>query len=1308
VLEDGKFIDANQAFLDLIGRPLKDLLGRTSVELGFWQGGRREFFVRQLRENGGLQGMETRYTDVPNGPKDTLAYYELIDLGGQACILAMFYEVTEQKKAQKAMQRQLQELSVLHAVAIASAESYSEDEIIERVTNITSQLYTEVCGIILLNEKTDMLMPHPSCIGADFSKWRQGYPITKGLTGKALRFGKTLRTGEVSTETEYIEVAPGVQSELCVPIRVNERVIGVLNVESQKANAFDEGDERFLNTIAGGLGTTLEKLRLSKDEQQRARQLNSLYQATKSLTQSLKPEVIAEKLIANMDEMLGYEFGSVYLIEAESQTLVLLGISQKAQNLDIYEKDMGLLLAQKRELGVGILGWVAKHGQSIRSGDVTNEPRYLPVIKNIRSELCVPLIARGKTIGVVNIETTKAHAYTDADENLLAALASSAAIALENAQLYEAELKRREQAELLREATASLTTSIEPDALYEIILASLLKLVPYDSASIELLDDDYWEIVAERGLPSEFSFIGKRYKTDHTKWEPLNDHQKPVIVPDVRLDARFVKFEGTEYIRSWMGIPMYTHGKMIGYLNLDSRIVNFFTAEHAAIAQTFGNQAATAFENARLFQSEQRRRREAETLRLAATAISSTLDLNSVMEDILRALKQVIEYDSASVFLHEGDWMRLAVCQGFAEPAMLINKKFPASDPLLGKIRETRQPVIIQDVQKDPLFKNWGNTQNIHGWMATPLLNRGRIIGYITLDNYKPAAYDESNIETAMAFAYQAAAAIENARLYDETQRRLGELETINRLSTSLRTTQPVDEMLNILLNETLYLLQTEHGSIWLYDAAEDLLFQRAARGELTHLKNRSLKISEGHVIGKAFLSGRVHVSTESIGNSAENVENQYNNSADIRAACIPIQSTAGTMGVLMISVSNGHPIADQMNLLTTLAEIAGNSIHRAQLFDHSREQIQRLTTLRDIDSAIASSFDLRLTLNILMDQTMKHLGLHAVDITLYHPDLQTITYLGGLGFQFSSATRPQVRIGEGLAGRVIIRHKTFHITDLQNSPEINNEPLLKREGFVTYIGIPLIVKGQIKGVFEVFHRAPLLPTPDWMEFLHTLAGQAAIAIDNSQLFENLQRSNQELIQAYDTTLEGWARALELRDRETEGHTRRVTELTLRLAEYMGISESDLVNIHRGVLLHDIGKMGVPDHILKKTSTLTANEWQEMRQHPVYAYNLLSPISYLRGALDIPYSHHEHWDGSGYPRGLRGEQIPLAARIFSVVDIWDALLSDRPYRKAWSQDKVIEYLKDIAGTHLDTRIVEVFLRMIAEDESATYVSRPSI
>ena len=218
---------------------------------------------------------------------------------------------------------------------------------------------------------------------------------------------------------------------------------------------------------------------------------------------------------------------------------------------------------------------------------------------------------------------------------------------------------------------------------------------------------------------------------------------------------------------------------------------------------------------------------------------------------------------------------------------------------------------------------------------------------------------------------------------------------------------------------------------------------------------------------------------------------------------------------------------------------------------------------------------------------------------------------------------------------------------------------------------------------------------------MQTLAGQAAIAIDNSQLFINLQRSNQELKQAYDTTLEGWAHALELRDRETEGHARRVTQLTTELARYMGIKEEDMENILRGVLLHDIGKMGVPDNILRKTGPLTEPEWGEMRKHPQFAFDLLYPIPYLRPALDIPYCHHEHWDGSGYPRGLKGEHIPLAARLFSVVDIWDALLSDRSYRSAWPREKVIEYLKEVSGTILDPKIVKIFLNMIREQDQKT-------
>ncbi len=192
----------------------------------------------------------------------------------------------------------------------------------------------------------------------------------------------------------------------------------------------------------------------------------------------------------------------------------------------------------------------------------------------------------------------------------------------------------------------------------------------------------------------------------------------------------------------------------------------------------------------------------------------------------------------------------------------------------------------------------------------------------------------------------------------------------------------------------------------------------------------------------------------------------------------------------------------------------------------------------------------------------------------------------------------------------------------------------------------------------------------------------------------NLEEAHKKLLEAYDATIEGWSRAMDLRDRETEGHTQRVTSLSEQLAKMAGMNAEQLVHLRRGALLHDIGKLGVPDLILFKPEGLTEEEWKIMRMHPQYAYDMLYPIEYLRPALDIPYCHHEKWDGSGYPRGLKGEEIPLAARIFAVADVWDALTSDRPYRPAWEKEKALKYVNEEAGKHFDPRIVEFFNKLI--------------
>lgn len=201
---------------------------------------------------------------------------------------------------------------------------------------------------------------------------------------------------------------------------------------------------------------------------------------------------------------------------------------------------------------------------------------------------------------------------------------------------------------------------------------------------------------------------------------------------------------------------------------------------------------------------------------------------------------------------------------------------------------------------------------------------------------------------------------------------------------------------------------------------------------------------------------------------------------------------------------------------------------------------------------------------------------------------------------------------------------------------------------------------------------------------------------ENTQHLITITKLYNELQKAYDATIESWGKALELRDKETEGHTERVVELTIKLARRFGLREDEIINIRRGSFLHDIGKLSIPDAILLKPGKLNEEEWEIIKQHPELAYNALSSIEYLKPSLDIPYCHHEKWDGTGYPRRLKGEEIPLSARIFAVVDVWDALTSDRPYRPAWSREDALRYIKEQTGKHFDPKVVEVFLEIIKE------------
>ena len=393
--------------------------------------------------------------------------------------------------------------------------------------------------------------------------------------------------------------------------------------------------------------------------------------------------------------------------------------------------------------------------------------------------------------------------------------------------------------------------------------------------------------------------------------------------------------------------------------------------------------------------------------------------------------------------------------------------------------------------------------------------------------------------------------------------------------------------------------------------------------------------------------------------------------------------------------VARISPILTENAPANTVSMLVRDITVRKQAENQVQLQLQRMSVLNEIDQAISSRLDIRLSLEFLLGGVLTQLGVDAASIMLLNTSNQMLEYCAGKGFRTQAIRQSRLRIGEGLLGQIGNERKVIHVSNLAGEGDrFKRAELLKQEEFVEYYGIPLIAKGLLKGVLEIFNRSPLIPDSGWVDYLETLGRQAAIAIDNAQLFEGIQQSNFELFTAYDATIAGWSHAMDLRDKETEGHSQRVTELTLKLAEKMEVNSQDRIHIRRGALLHDIGKIGVPDEILHKPVPLTDEEWSIMRQHPTHAFNMLMSISYLRLALDIPYCHHEKWNGSGYPRGLKGEQIPLAARIFAIVDVWDALRSNRPYRESWPENKVLEYIRSLVGIHFDPKVVKNFLELM--------------
>jgi HD-GYP domain-containing protein (c-di-GMP phosphodiesterase class II) len=899
--------------------------------------------------------------------------------------------------------------------------------------------------------------------------------------------------------------------------------MGVLNAERKEVDSFSEEDEILLITIADHLATAMERAEYIGEVENQALQLTLLNEATMTTSRILDPGELIGLIAAQITNLINPDVFYISLYDEAAQMLEV-AVAYEGGNLDLSSVGLKIPVAQG-----GLISLLLETGEILQIEDLETSPLLVGYsdieMKMVGSWVGIPLVSGNNVIGTLAVQFYEKKVLDAAQTRFLESLASNAAIAITNGNLFAEIQNRYALSNHLARLSEKLNQPQTEKEVIQVIGESALSLLNIETGAVFVPSQDGSVACAwSAGLGKEFVRTIDKLFTENPDMGVLA-MSEPLVVPDVESLSQdhplyhCASADGIKSISIW---PLVYEGKTIAEVACCKREPYYWSDDEKSVLMTFARQAAISIQNARLLEAERTRRYEAEALYKTTIALTSTLDIDTVLDNILVELYRVVDYSSASLQLIEGDIVRIVAVQGLQiETNDILGLEYAASNLLISEMHQTHEPIILFDAQVDERFEYFSKVGYVRGWIGVPLIVGEKMIGCLTIDSDQVGTFKEEHAQKAKAFANQAAVAIETASLFSQTQRRL-----------------------------------------------------------------------------------------------------------------------------------------------------------------------QVLQSIHTIDQTISGSLNLSLTLDVLMEQLIKLLGVDGIRIFSYDPASQMYDMLAQRELISISLKSRDQFYDERIVQRAITEREVI----LESS--LNPKPSLAQPNLSGYCVSPLISRGLIRGVVELFSINHLSPNDEWVNLVKTLSTQAAVAIENDNLLSSLKMSNDELISAYDRTLEGWAHALELRDRETEGHARRVTELTIKLAKRMGFSGAELANIRRGTLLHDIGKMGLPDGVLLKKGPLNEEELRTMQTHPQLAYDMLSQIPYLKPALTIPYYHHEKFDGTGYPHGLKGTEIPLPARIFAVVDVWDALISDRPYRGAWTEEDATRYVKDQAGKHFDPDVVKQFLEII--------------
>ncbi len=1065
------------------------------------------------------------------GQERVVAWHNTVlrtESGRVTLVVGAGIDVTEQREAENM-------LHSLNAAAMAVQQARSEQEIFAVTAQELTRLGFE-CTVLLTDAgESDLEIVFTTFPDADLDRAERllgaailGYHIPVAsvrewdiirrerrallITQPAALVREIFSTAG-TTLAEQASRLPKLSRLIVAPMTIGATILGVLTAHSDHVTeVYLPGMTAFANQVA----VALRNARLHAETQRRVIEQSTLLAASRIASSSLDlPQVLtclAEHLCKAIDATSSY----ICDWDPETDTATVLA-EYVAPDVAEQDSDLGVTY----NLGRDFPGASEMLRQALPQITHRDDPTISAIerahmeLYGAHTTLLIPLVVKEAVIGFAELwESRRRREFTPREIALCQGIAQHVAIAIANTRLFEAEAQRRREAETLRQITSVLASTLDLDQVLDLILEQLAQVIRYDSAAVFLLQNDRLVVTAGRGFPEPERVMGMSFTTqENTLFQHIQTTRAPLVLPDARADPRFFGRGGTHYVRGWMGIPLMVKDRIIGHVTVDSRQPNAFDNTDATLVQAFANQAAIAIENARLFEANERRWREAETLRAATQALSATLDLQQIFDLILSELQQVVPYDSASVQELKGERLEIIGGRGFPNLEELLGLSFDlsAADHPNGQVIRTRAPLILGDAPThyDEFHREPHAQAAIRSWLGVPLLFGDQVIGMITLDKRESGFYNEEHVRLALAYAAQAAIAVENARLFQTERAQAQRQAALSRLSADLAATLEVDQVCWRVVNGLHATLGYRFIGLFLLDQATGERVLAATVGWPT-APPVNWRLPPGHGLSERPLwDGQLHYSPD-VSQEPSYVPGLGGSEVDV-----PLKLGEQILGVLAVESAKTHDFDQHdFEVLTAAANQSAVAIQNARLYETQRQQADELARLHRASAPLlfAAPTDLPSLAQNIVEAVLSEFGQANCSLLLLDRPSGEIKRIAAVGPYVPEVQSACLRLdGRGLVPRAI------RMGQIVNAPDVLTDPdyVPSWKGARSEMVVPLRAGDQIIGALDMQSTQPYAFGPADERLLTAYAERAALALENTRLYQETARRADEMASLY-------------------------------------------------------------------------------------------------------------------------------------------------------------------------------------------------